>query len=152
MRLRNGMKMISMPPHQEAEFISSLFKHRASLTMLMALTKSKGNNETLIKSEKINALKINLGFGEDVENEKDLDSIGSEDVTVPVLKTHKDKRPSLIKRLFDTDNKETEPDSVKNKRLMKPSLKVRADNRPFMDELLVDNFNIKGFKSDITGG
>jgi hypothetical protein len=134
MRLRNGMKMISMPPHRETEFISSLFKHRASLTMLTALTKSKKNDATLIKSE------------------KDLDSIGSEDVTVPVLKTLKDKRPPLIKRLFDTDNKETEPDSVKNKRLIKPGLKVRADNRPFMDELLVDNFNIKGFKSDITGG
>jgi hypothetical protein len=97
MRLRNGMKMISMPKHQENDFISSLFKHRASLTMLTALTKSKKNGATLISSE------------------KDLDCIGSEDVTVPFLKAHKDKRP-------------------------------------FMDELLVDNFDIKGFKSDITGG
>jgi hypothetical protein len=152
MRLRNGMKMISMSPHQEADFISILFKHRASLSMLTALTKSKENDASLIKPEKVNALKMNSGSGQVMENEKDLDSIGSEDVTEPGLKTHKDKRPPFIKRLFNTNSKEAEPGNVKNGDLTIPGPRIQADNRPFMDELLVDNFNIKGFKSDITGG
>ncbi len=151
MRLRNGMKMISMSSHQEAEFISNLFKHRASLTMLTALTKSKENDAALIKPEKVNALKMKSGAGQVLENEKDSDSIGNEDVTVPGLKTHKDKQPPLI-RLFSTNSKEAAQDDVKNGGLTIPGPRIQADNRPFMDELLVDNFNIKGFKSDITGG
>jgi hypothetical protein len=151
MRLRNGMKMISMPPHQETDFISNLFKHRTSLTMLTALTKSKENDATLIKPEKVITLEMKSSFGQGMENEKDLDNTGSEDVTVPVLKTHKDKQQPLI-RLFSTNSKDAEPDSVKNGGLTIPGPKTHAGGRPFMDELLVDNFNIKGFKSDITGG
>ncbi|RKZ70879.1 MAG: hypothetical protein DRQ48_05275 [Gammaproteobacteria bacterium] len=151
MRLRNGMKMISMPPHQETNFISCLFKHRASLSMLTALTRSKENDATLLQPEKINALKMNSGSGQVMENEKDLDSIGSEDVTEPGLRTHKDKRPPFIKRLFNTNSKEVQADSAKDGGLTIPGPKAHTGGRPFMDELLVDNFNIKGFKSDITG-
>jgi len=151
MRLRNGMKMISMPPHQETDFISCLFKHRASLSMLTALTKSKENDASLVKPEKVNALKMNSGSGQVMENEKDLDSIGNEDVTVPGLKTHKDKQQPLI-RLFSTNSKGAQSDTAKNGGLTIPGPKAHTGGRPFMDELLVDNFNIKGFKSDITGG
>jgi len=151
MRLRNGINMISIPPHQETDFISNLFKHRASLTMLTALTKSKENDATRIKPEKVITLEMKSSFGQGMENEKDLDNTGSEDVTVPVLKTHKDKLQPLI-RLFSTNSKKAEADSAKNGDLTVPGPRIHADARPFMDELLVDNFNIKGFKSDITGG
>ena len=151
MRLRNGMKMISMPSHQETNFISNLFKHRASLTMLTALAKSKENDATLIKPEKVNALEMKSSFGQGMENENDLDSTGSEDVTVPGLKRHKDKQQPLI-RLFSANSKKAQASSAKNGGLTITGHRHQADNRPFMDELLVDNFNIKGFKSDITGG
>ena len=86
-----------------------------------------------------------------MENENDLDSTGSEDVTVPGLKRHKDKQQPLI-RLFSANSKKAEADSAKNGDLTVSGPRIHADARPFMDELLVDNFNIKGFKSDITGG
>jgi hypothetical protein len=152
MRLRNGMKMISMPPHQETHFISSLFKHRASLMMLTALTKSKENDATLIKPEKVITLEMKSSFGQGMENEKDLEITGSEDVTAPGLKTHKGKRQPFIKTLFNTNSKKAQAGSAKNGGLTITGHKHQAGNRPFMDELLVDNFNIKGFKSDITGG
>ena len=119
-RLRNGMNMISMSSHEEADFISSLLKHRATLTMLGSLSKTRNNDVTLINSEKIEALKTRLKSANgQSENEKaatsekaDSNGIGSEDIT-------------------------------------SPAIKIQGDRRPFMDELLVDNQHVKGFKSDI---
>lgn len=154
MRLRNGMKMISMPLHQVNNFISSLLKHRASLTMLAALTQSKENDENLIKPEKIKAMKmvIESDAGQGMTREKDLDSAGSEDVTMPVLKKHSGKRPSLSDSLSNYLNKEVDSECVEIENITISGPKKDTDSRPFLDELLVDNFNIKGFKSDITGG
>ena len=114
--------MISMSSHEEADFISSLLKHRATLTMLGSLSKTRNNGVTLINSEKIEALKTRLKSANgQSENEKaatsekaDSNSIGSEDIT-------------------------------------SPAIKIQGDRRPFMDELLVDNHHTKGFKSDIDG-
>jgi len=154
MRLRNGMKMISMPSHQETDFISSLLKHRATLTMLVALTKSRNNDVNLIRPEKIKALKMKIktGSGQVMGREKDLDSTGSEDITMPALKMSTGKQHSLKDRQLKSDNKEVDLDGVGSEDLTIPGIEVHADNRPFMDELLVDNFDIKGFKTDITGG
>ncbi|MEE8233885.1 MAG: hypothetical protein V3R41_04315, partial [Gammaproteobacteria bacterium] len=121
-RLRNGMNMISMSSHEEADFISSLLKHRATLTMLGSLSETRNNGVTLINSEKVEALKTRLkSANEQSEHEKvatsekvDPNNIGSEDITLPAIK-------------------------------------IQGNRGPFMDELLVDNFDIKGFKSDITG-
>lgn len=154
MRLRNGMKMISMASHQETDFISSLLKHRATLTMLVALTKNKNNDANLIKPEKIKALKMKIksGYEKVMVREKDLDTTGSEDITMPALKMPPGKRPSLKDRQLDAHNKDVDLDSVGSEDLTIPDLEVHTDNRPFTDELLVDNFDIKGFKTDITGG
>ncbi len=153
MRLRNGIKMISMPAHQETDFISSLLKHRATLTMLVALTQSKKHDATLIKPEKIKALKMKIksGTGQVMAGEKDLDSTGSEDTTMPDLNTDSVGRPSLKDGQLNSPDKEEDLGSVGSEDMTIPSLKIHTDNRPFMDELFVDNFDIEGFKSDITG-
>ena len=121
-RLRNGINMISMSSHEEADFISRLLKHRATLTMLGSLSETRNNGVTLINSEKVEALKTRLkSANEQSDHEKvatsekvDPNNIGSEDITLPAIK-------------------------------------IQGNRGPFMDELLVDNFDIKGFKSDITG-
>jgi len=117
MRLRNGMKMISTPPHQVNNFISSLLKHRATLTMLAALTQSKKNDANLIKPEKIKAMKMKIksDAGQVMTGKKDLECVEKQDIKISGRK------------------------------------KKNTDSRPFMDELFVENFDIKGFKSDITG-
>jgi len=116
MRLRNGMKMISTPPHQVNNFISSLLKHRATLTMLAALTQSKKNDANLIKPEKIKAMKMKIksDAGQVMTGKKDLECVEKQDIKIS-------------------------------------GRKKNTDSRPFMDELFVENFDIKGFKSDITG-
>ncbi len=116
MRLRNGMKMISTPPHQVNNFISSLLKHRATLTMLAALTQSKKNDANLIKPEKIKAMKMKIksDTGQVMTGKKDLECVEKQDIKIS-------------------------------------GRKKNTDSRPFMDELFVENFDIKGFKSDITG-
>ncbi len=154
MRLRNGMKMISMASHQETDFISSLLKHRATLTMLVALTKSKNNDANLIKPEKIKALKMKIksGSGQAMTRDKDLDTTGSEDTTMPALKMRPGKQSSLKDRQLNSHDKEEDLDCVGSEDMTIPGLEAQADKRPFMDELLVDNFNIKGFKTDITEG
>ena len=152
LRLRNGMKMISMPPHQVNNFISSLLKHRATLTMLAAITQSKENDVTLIKPEKIKAMKTKSDTGQVMAREKELDSTGSEDKTIPVLKKHSEKRPSLSDSLSNYHSKKTDFDSVINEDIKISGLNNDTDSRPFMDELFVENFNVKGFKTDITGG
>jgi len=154
LRLRNGMKMISMPPHQVNNFISSLLKHRASLTMLAALTQSKKNDVTLIEPEKIKVMKnkIKSDSGQVMVKEKDLDSTGSEDKTMPVLKKHSGKGPSLSDSLSNYHSKKTDFDSVIDEDIKISGPKKDIDDRPFMDELFVENFNVKGFKTDITGG
>ena len=154
LRLRNGMKMILMPPHQVNNFISSLLKHRASLTMLAALTQSKKNDVPLIKPEKIKGTKnkIKSDSGQVMAKEKDLDSTGSEDKTMPVLKKHSGKRPSLSDSLSKYHSKKTDFDSVIDEDIKISGPKKDIDSRPFMDELFVENFNVKGFKTDITGG
>lgn len=154
LRLRNGMKMISMPLHQVNNFISNLLKHRASLTMLAALTQSKENDANLIKPEKIKAMKMikKSDAGQVMTREKDLDSTGSEDITMPVLKKHSGKRPSLSDSLSNYQSKETDFDSVIDEDIKISGPKKDTDSRPFMDELFVENFNVKGFKTDITGG
>jgi hypothetical protein len=154
LHLRNGMKMISMPPHQVNNFISSLLKHRATLTMLAALTQSKKNDGDLINPEKIKAMnkKIKSDSGQVMAREKELDSTGSEDKTMPALKKHSGKRPSLSDSLPNYLDKETDFDSVIDEDIKISGPKKDIDDRPFMDELFVENFNIKGFKTDITGG
>ena len=152
LRLRNGMKMISMPPHQVNNFISSLLKHRATLTMLAAMTQSKKNDVTLIKPEKIKAMKIKSDTGQVMAREKELDSTGSEDMTIPVLKKHSGKRPSLSDSLSNYHSKKTDFDSVINEDIKISGPNNDTDSRPFMDELFVENSNVKGFKTDITGG
>jgi hypothetical protein len=154
LHLRNGMKMISMPPHQVNNFISSLLKHRATLTMLAALTQSKKNGGNLIKPEKIKAMKKNIksDSGQVMAREKELDSTGSEDKTMPVLKKHSEKRPSLSDSLSNYLDKDVNLESVEKENIKISAPQKNTYNRPFMDELFVDNFNIKGFKTDITGG
>ena len=154
LRLRNGMKMISMPSHQVNNFISSLLKHRATLTMLAALTQSKENDATLIKPEKIKAMKmkIKLDAGQVMARENDLDSTGSEDKTMPALKKDSGKRPSLSDSLSSYLNKEEDLECIEKENIKISGRKKNTDSRPFMDELFVENFDIKGFKSDISGG
>jgi len=154
LRLRNGMKMISMPSHQVNNFISSLLKHRATLTMLAALTQSKENDANLIKPEKIKAMKmkIKLDAGQVMARENDLDSTGSEDKTMPALKKDSGKRPSLSDSLSSYLNKEEDLECIEKENIKISGRKKNTDSRPFMDELFVENFDIKGFKSDISGG
>ena len=42
-----------MSSHEEADFISSLLKYRATLTMLGSLSDTRNNGVTLIDSEKV---------------------------------------------------------------------------------------------------
>ncbi|MCH8976678.1 MAG: DUF1631 family protein [Proteobacteria bacterium] len=102
-RLRNGINMISMSSHEEADFISSLLKHRATLTMLGSLSKTRNNGVTLINSEKIDALKTRLkSANEQSDHEKvDPNSMGSEDTTLPAIKTQDDRRPFMDELLVD---------------------------------------------------
>ena len=105
MRLRNGINMISMPPHEQTDFISKLFKHRAALTMLGALSKSKNDSGTLIQPKKIHALKVKLRSGDvsPVAKEMDVESIGAEDNTIPVLETKSHLRPFMDELLVDNN-------------------------------------------------
>jgi hypothetical protein len=71
---------------------------------------------------------------------------------MPVLKKHSGKRPSLSDSLSKYHSKKTDFDSVIDEDIKISGPKKDIDDRPFMDELFVENFNIKGFKTDITGG
>jgi len=44
-----------------------------------------------------------------------------------------------------------DPNNIKSEDITLPGIEVQGDQNPFMEELLVDNFDIRGFKSDITG-
>ena len=105
-RLRNGINMISMSSHEEADFISSLLKHRATLTMLGSLSKTRNNGVTLINSEKIDALKTRLkSANEQSDHEKvDPNSMGSEDITPPAIKIQGDRRPFMDELLVDNQH------------------------------------------------
>ncbi len=96
--------------------------------------------------------RIKSDNGQVMARAKELDSMGSEDKTVPVFKKHSRKRPSLSDSLSNYHSKETDSDNVIDKNIKTSDPKKDIDNRPFMDELFVENFNVKGFKTDITGG
>jgi len=78
--------------------------------------------------------------------------MGSEDKTIPVLKNNLEKRPTLSDNLSNYLDKQVGSESVEKENIKFSAPQKNTDSRPFMDELFVDNFNIKGFKTDITGG
>lgn len=121
-RLRNGINMISMSSHEEADFISSLLKYRATLTMLGSLSDTRNNGVTLIDSEKVGALKTRL---KSINEKSDHENV--------------------------TTAEKMDPNNIESKDITLPDIEVQGDQNPFMEELLVDNFDIRGFKSDITG-
>lgn len=102
-RLRNGIKMVSITPREETDFISGLLKHRATLTMLGALAKSKDNDVTLVTPEKLKELKLKLKAASEQSIAKNIDmlSIGSEDVTIPALDMRNLSRPFMDELLVD---------------------------------------------------
>ncbi len=105
-RLRNGIKMISIMPREETDFISGLLKHRATLTMLGALEKSKDNDVTLVTPEKLKELKMKLKAASELSIAKNIDmlSIGSEDVTIPAFDMRNISRPFMDELLVDNHN------------------------------------------------
>lgn len=121
-RLRNGINMISMSSHEEADFISSLLKYRATLTMLGSLSNTRNNGVTLIDSEKVGALKTRL---KSINEKSDHENV--------------------------TTAEKMDPNNIESEDITLPDIEVQGDQNPFMEELLVDNFDIRGFKSDITG-
>ncbi len=151
MRLRNGINMISMSPREESDFISRLSKHKATLTMLEALSKSKSNDVTIIKPEKINALKMKLKSTvvQPVAKMMDLDSTASKNVTMPSLRTYACKPQFVDEQLVDSDGREMDFDSIGSEDNTIPILGTKAFSRPFMDELLVDNHDVEGFMGEI---
>lgn len=114
--------MISMSSHEEADFISSLLKYRATLTMLGSLSDTRNNGVTLIDSEKVGALKTRL---KSINEKSDHENV--------------------------TTAEKMDPNNIESKDITLPDIEVQGDQNPFMEELLVDNFDIRGFKSDITG-
>jgi len=102
-RLRNGINIISMSSHEEADFISSLLKHRTTLTMLGSLSKTRNNGVTLINSEKIDALKKRLkSANEQSDHEKaDSSSIGCEDIIPPAIEVQGNRRLFMDELLVD---------------------------------------------------
>jgi hypothetical protein len=154
MRLRNGINMISMTRREETDFISNLSKHRASLTILGALAKSKSNDVTLISTDKIKALKMKLKstIVQPVVEGMGLDSTVSENNTMPALRMQASKPTSMNNPLLDNDRKEMDLVSIGSEDITLPMFLAKPIVRPFMDELLVDSHDVEGFKSDITGG
>lgn len=153
MRLRNGINMISMSRREETDFISNLSKHRASLTILGALSKSKSNDATLINTDKIKALKMKLKstIVQPVVEGMGLDSTASENDTMPALRMQASKPSSVNKSLVDYYGKEKDS-GIGSEDITVPMFLAKPLGRPFMDELLVDSHDVEGFKSDITGG
>ncbi|MFB3091117.1 MAG: DUF1631 family protein, partial [Gammaproteobacteria bacterium] len=102
-RLRNGINIISMSSHEEADFISSLLKHRTTLTMLGLLSKTRNNGVTLINSEKIDALKKRLkSANKQSDHEKaDSSSIGCEDIIPPAIEVQGNRRLFMDELLVD---------------------------------------------------
>jgi len=149
MRLRNGINMISMSPREEAGFISRLSKHSATLTMLEALSKSKSNDVTIIKPEKIKALKMKIKstLVQPVAKMMDLDSTENNNHTMPSLRTYACKQQIMDEQLVDSDGREMNIDSIGSEDSTIPILETKAHSRPFMDELLVDNHDVEGFMS-----
>jgi hypothetical protein len=149
-RLRNGINMISMSRHEETDFISKLSKHRAALTMLGALTKSKSNNVTIVRPEKIKALKMKIKSAvvQPVDKGMGLDSTLSENGTMPSLRTYASRAQSMDKQLVLSDGKKIDFDSIGTEDITIPILDTKACKRPFMDELLIDNHDVEGFKFD----
>jgi len=150
LRLRNGINMISMSRREETDFISKLSKHRATLTMLGALSKSKSNDATLISPDKIEALKMKTksAIVQPVAKEMGIDSTASENATMPSLRMYAGKPPLKDKPLVDNDGKDKDLDSIGSEDVTVPMFKPNALGQPFMAELLADNFNVEGFKSD----
>ena len=105
-RLRNGINIISMSSHEQADFISRLLKHRATLAMLGSLSKTRNNDVSLINSEKIEALKTRLkSTNEQSIHEKVApNSIGSKDVTLPGIKIQDNGRPFMDELLVDNNH------------------------------------------------
>ena len=149
-RLHNGINMISMSRREETEIISKLSKHRAALTMLGALTKSKSNDMTNIKPEKIKALKMKVksAVAQPVDKGTGLDSTLSENVTMPSLRTYACRSQYTDEQLVLSDGKKIDFDSIGTEDITIPILDTKACKRPFMDELLVDNHDVEGFKFD----
>ena len=150
-RLQNGINMISMSRGEETQFISKLSKHRAALTLLGALSKSKGNEATKIRPEKIKALrmKIKSAAVKPVDKGMGLDSTLSENDTMPSLRTYASKRQNMDGQLVLSDGKKIDFDSIGSEDITIPILETKAYKPPFMDELLVDNHNIDGCKFDL---
>ena len=151
MRLRNGINMISMSPREESDFISRLSKHKATLTMLGALSKSKSNDVTIIKPEKINALKMKIksAVEQPVTKGMGLDSTLSENDTMPSLRTYASSAQNMDEQLVLSDGKKIDFDSIGSEDITTPILETKACKRPFMDELLVDNHDVEGFMDEI---
>jgi hypothetical protein len=143
--------MISMSRGEETQFISKLSKHRAALTLLGALSKSKGNEATKIRPEKIKALrmKIKSAAVKPVDKGMGLDSTLSENDTMPSLRTYASKRQNMDGQLVLSDGKKIDFDSIGSEDITIPILETKAYKPPFMDELLVDNHNIDGCKFDL---
>jgi len=150
-RLHNGINMISMSRREETEIISKLSKHRAALTMLGALTKSKSNNVTIVRPEKIKALKMKVKSAvvQPVTKGTGLDSTLSENVTMPSLRTYASSAQNMDEQLVLSDGKKIDFDSIGTEDITIQLLETKACKRPFMDELLVDNHDVEGFKNDI---
>lgn len=149
-RLRNGINMMSMSANEETDFISRLSKHRATLTRIGALSKFKNKDVTLVKPEKISALKMKIksAFVQPVAKEMGLDSTGSGDTTLPTIKKLSSERPFMDELLVDNHDTEVDLNNTGSENTTMPGLKKLANKRLFMDELLVDNKNIEGLKRD----
>jgi len=103
MRIRNGINMISMSSPDATDFMSNLFKHRATLSMLRALSKTKNSDVNLINPEKIKALKMKVKQANEISEAKkmELEKLGTEDITIPVLDKLSYMRPFMEELLVD---------------------------------------------------
>lgn len=103
MRIRNGINMISMSSPDATDFMSNLFKHRATLSMMRALSKTKNSDVNLINPEKIKALKMKVKQADEISEAKkmELERLGTEDITIPVLDKLSYMRPFMEELLVD---------------------------------------------------